>query len=53
MPINRQPAVAGQFYPANPVMLQQEVSNLLASAVAKQCNHVRAVICPHAGYVYS
>jgi len=53
MPIDRQPAVAGQFYPANPVMLQQEVSNLLASAVAKQCNHVRAVICPHAGYVYS
>lgn len=48
----RAPAVAGQFYPAEPVQLAQHVQRLLAEArphglVAK------ALIVPHAGYVYS
>jgi len=51
--IDRQPAVAGKFYPADRVTLEQEVTDLLASAVPKQCKHVRAIICPHAGYIYS
>jgi AmmeMemoRadiSam system protein B/AmmeMemoRadiSam system protein A len=53
MTIDRKPAVAGQFYPADKEKLQHEVLQLLHSAEPKQCNHVRAIICPHAGYVYS
>ncbi|HET7732669.1 MAG TPA: AmmeMemoRadiSam system protein B [Paludibacter sp.] len=53
MTIDRKPAVAGQFYPADKDKLQHEVQHLLQSAEPKQCNQVRAIICPHAGYVYS
>lgn len=51
--INRHPAVAGQFYPANADVLQQELAVLFAKATPKQYEHVRAIICPHAGYVFS
>jgi len=51
--IGRHPAVAGQFYPASPNMLQFEVANLLAQATPKLCKQVRAIICPHAGYIFS
>ena len=51
--IDRQPAVAGKFYPADPDKLQQELTNLFAEAVPKQCNQVRAILSPHAGYIYS
>ena len=51
--INRHPAVAGQFYPANPDVLQKELSTLFAEAAPKQYEHVRAIISPHAGYVFS
>jgi len=51
--ISRHPAVAGQFYPASPNMLQLEVANIMAQAIPKQCNQVRAIICPHAGYIFS
>lgn len=51
--IDRLPAVAGKFYPADPDMLQQDLSNLFVAAMPKQCNHVRAIISPHAGYVFS
>jgi len=50
---NRHPAVAGQFYPANPDVLQQELSALFAEAAPKQYENVRAIISPHAGYVFS
>src|SRR5450830_706032 len=51
--IDRQPAVAGKFYPANPDKLQLELMNIFESAVPKQCNQVRAIISPHAGYIFS
>jgi len=51
--IDRQPVVAGQFYPSNSVKLHQEVKDLLMSAEPKKCTDVRAIICPHAGYIYS
>lgn len=51
--IDRQPAVAGKFYPAPPDKLQQELMGLFESAVPKQCNQVRAIISPHAGYIFS
>ncbi len=53
MTIDRKPAVAGQFYPADKDKLKSEVQQLLLSATPKQCEQVRAIICPHAGYVYS
>jgi hypothetical protein len=51
--IDRQSAVAGQFYPANPDQLHEALSTLFASAEQRRYTHVRAIICPHAGYIYS
>lgn len=50
----RQPAVAGEFYPAEPVRLEQEVEGYISRAsLPDDLGAVRAVIAPHAGYVYS
>lgn len=50
--IDRQPAVAGQFYPDNPQVLESSVSDYLQSE--QECTHPpKAIIVPHAGYVYS
>lgn len=49
----RAPAVAGQFYPADPGALYAEVERLLAEAPAVGLRGTRAVLVPHAGYVYS
>jgi MEMO1 family protein len=51
--VDRQPAVAGQFYPADPATLRSDLSKLFARAVPKQPGTVLAVIAPHAGYVFS
>jgi AmmeMemoRadiSam system protein B len=48
----RQPAVAGMFYPANPVELHKIVTDCLASAVSEG-ESPKAIIAPHAGYIYS
>ena len=49
----RPPAVAGQFYPADPERLQNQVSDLLAN-IAKPVKEIpKALIAPHAGYIYS
>ena len=50
----RQPQVAGQFYPADPVELSQTVHNLLDRAAGPfGTEKPRILIVPHAGYVYS
>ncbi len=50
----RRPAVAGQFYPADPGNLRREVqSHIGAATLPEELGPVRAVIAPHAGYVYS
>jgi hypothetical protein len=51
----RPPAVAGSFYPADPAILARDVGALLADAThhADRSLHPKALICPHAGYVYS
>ncbi len=58
----RQPAVAGQFYPGDPDRLREMVRRYIAEAAlpedlaatrADVRADVRAVIAPHAGYVYS
>jgi len=57
VPMNkvRAPAVAGMFYPAGGVELAREVGALLAQAApdARGKPLPKAIIAPHAGYVYS
>jgi hypothetical protein len=50
----RQPAVAGQFYPANADRLRRDVQEYIDQAsLSEDLGRVRAVIAPHAGYIYS
>lgn len=51
--IDRQPAVAGQFYSSDPLRLKADLSTLFANAAPKQAENVLAIISPHAGYVFS
>ena len=48
----RSPAVAGRFYPEDPVLLREEVDSLLSAPIPMK---IRALAClvPHAGYIYS
>ena len=48
----RPPAVAGMFYPDAPAVLQQTVNTFLDETVATH-SHPKAIIVPHAGYIYS
>ena len=53
---SRPPAVAGLFYPDDPAELRREVQHLLAVAAgtgAAPSEAPKALIAPHAGYVYS
>jgi len=49
----REPAVAGQFYPSDPAELRDFIEASLAECRSDVSSHVRAMIVPHAGYVYS
>lgn len=50
----REPAVAGMFYPDNPLLLQQQVEAFLDTRAAGRADTApKALIVPHAGYVYS
>lgn len=51
--VDRNPAVAGKFYPADKNELQGELNMLFDSASPLQPSVVRAIICPHAGYIFS
>ncbi|MBI4745308.1 MAG: AmmeMemoRadiSam system protein B [Deltaproteobacteria bacterium] len=46
----RNPAVAGQFYPANPSILEKEVSSYTQEVKREDA---LGVLSPHAGYIYS
>jgi AmmeMemoRadiSam system protein B len=50
--IDREPAVAGRFYPRERERLEAEVARLLGEAGAAP-RRVIGVLAPHAGYVYS
>lgn len=52
-PAIRAPAVAGMFYPGAAASLSDEVRGFLASAQAASATVPKALIVPHAGYVYS
>jgi hypothetical protein len=52
--MTRSPAVAGQFYPADPAVLAADVDGMLAAAPAvAPAGRIVAVQVPHAGYPYS
>ena len=54
MPTIRPAAVAGMFYPDNPIVLKQTLVGLLANAkVVELSRSPKALIVPHAGYIYS
>ncbi len=52
-PYIRPPAVAGLFYPAEPGRLSDQIAHLLAEADLGQEPAPKALIAPHAGYIYS
>ncbi len=49
----REPAVAGAFYPADMDTLKSEVNHLLAETKTTSATMPKAIIVPHAGYIYS
>jgi AmmeMemoRadiSam system protein B/AmmeMemoRadiSam system protein A len=54
MPTIRPAAVAGLFYPGDSAELKRSVADLLASAPAAEAvRPPKALIVPHAGYIYS
>jgi len=54
MHLIRQAAVAGTFYPADSKVLQHLIDSYLADVnVSASANAPKAIIVPHAGYIYS
>jgi len=54
MPSNIRPAaVAGRFYPGDPVELRKSITDLLAQVPPAAGPAPKALIAPHAGYLYS
>lgn len=53
MPTIRPAAVAGTFYPGDPAALADEVAAFLAGAPKAGGQAPKAIIAPHAGYLYS
>jgi AmmeMemoRadiSam system protein B len=49
----RPPAVAGTFYPGDPTVLASTVDGLIASRSGDAGPAPKALVVPHAGYVYS
>ena len=49
----RPPAVAGRFYPTDPVRLREQVVQFLAAASVAVPGRPKALIVPHAGYAFS
>ncbi len=47
------PVVAGMFYPADPDELRQQVRSFLSAAEGGRVAAPKALIAPHAGYIYS
>ena len=51
---DRQPAVSGSFYPAGSERLRSELAGYFAGfGKPREDVHVRAILVPHAGYVFS
>lgn len=50
---DKQPSVAGQFYPGNKKDLEKMLEKMFSGAKPASGENVLAVIAPHAGYVFS
>ncbi len=53
MAVIREPAAAGSFYPADAAVLAANVAELLNDAAQQEAPAPKALIVPHAGYMYS
>ena len=53
MTVIREPAVAGQFYPGNASELRSAIRGFFADVQARPGPAPKALIVPHAGYIYS
>jgi len=51
--MKRSPAVAGMFYPASPSAIRKMVEGFLNEAKPEDLPELKAIIVPHAGYIYS
>lgn len=49
----RPAAVAGMFYPGSAAVLSSDIKQMLSVAAEKRMSRPKAVIVPHAGYIYS
>jgi len=49
----REPAVAGQFYPATRDQLKRDIDRFLENSPLFDVGHIVALVAPHAGYMYS
>lgn len=49
----RAPAVAGSFYPEDPDELKKMITAFMDMAKPKKVDNLKALIVPHAGYIYS
>lgn len=49
----RPPAVAGQFYPADPAALRLAIDGFMRDALPPRADAPVAIVVPHAGYIYS
>jgi len=45
--------VAGSFYPDDPYILKMQLEDYLNNAKSLDIKNIKALICPHAGYIYS
>jgi MEMO1 family protein len=49
----RRPALADVFYPGDSTILQRDIRRMLDAVQSIEKAHPKALIAPHAGYVYS
>ncbi|MCL4378853.1 MAG: AmmeMemoRadiSam system protein B [Actinobacteria bacterium] len=49
----RDSIVAGSFYPNDPYTLKMQLEDYFNNAKFLDINNIKALICPHAGYIYS
>ena len=49
----RESVAAGSFYPASPDGLRSQINEFLDKAELSDIENIKAIVCPHAGYIYS
>jgi AmmeMemoRadiSam system protein B len=49
----RESIAAGSFYSANPDELRSQINNFLDNVELLDLKNIKAIVCPHAGYIYS